>query len=107
MQQPLTETEQQQLANMNKELGELRQKLFQWALLAIEENLTMSSLVEQQVKDFDKAEFLLFKSTEQLKRNRPPVQAEDDSGRAAEDGAATGHGRCQDGRTDSLSNNQN
>lgn len=60
----LSPTDVKHLALMKRELGALREKLFRWALVAIEECLTISTDTEQQETDFERAEYLIFKSNE-------------------------------------------
>lgn len=65
-QQPLTNQDKLHLSRWIRELGVLKEKLFRWALVAIEEDFTISFDGDQQQTDFDKADFLMYVATDRV-----------------------------------------
>lgn len=66
-QQPISESDRQVLQRSEQELDVLQEKLFRWAVLALEENFSLD--LPRLETDFDRAQYLIFKSTEHLQKN--------------------------------------
>jgi hypothetical protein len=69
LQQPLNRNHHFQLTRLKKELAALKEKLFRWAVEAIEEDFTLKPST-QQSQSFDRAEYLIYKSTERVHSNK-------------------------------------
>jgi hypothetical protein len=69
LQRPVNRNHHLQLIRLKKELAALKEKLFRWAVEAIEEDFTVSAST-QHCSSFDRAEFLVYKSTERVHGNK-------------------------------------